>query len=144
MCILRLRSIVMTMNKRLSEQSRAVFIRNEHFNNYNPWWPREDIAFCPSCPCCFADRPRIHTDISLIPRCDNPWKDTDFAFSVWSVLYHGIGQYCLCMLVALTDIFVIKLFSYDLKDHTFILQTRASTTPFRLYNGWCHPRTSTS
>jgi hypothetical protein len=42
----------------------------------------------------------------------------------------------LCMLVALMDIFVIKLFSYDLKDdHTFILQTSASTTPFRLYNG---------
>jgi hypothetical protein len=38
------------------------------------------------------------------------------------------------MLVALIDIFVIKLFSYDLKDHTFILQTPASTTPFRLYN----------
>ena len=35
-----------------------------------------------------------------------------------------------CMLVALIDIFVIKLFSYDLKDHTFILQTLASTTPF--------------
>jgi hypothetical protein len=35
----------------------------------------------------------------------------------------------LCMLVALIDIFVIKLFSYDLKDHTFILQTSASTTP---------------
>ena len=52
--------------------------------------------------------------------------------------------YCLCMLVALIDIFVIKLFSYDLKDHTFILQTPASTTPFRLYNGWYHPRTSTS
>jgi hypothetical protein len=33
------------------------------------------------------------------------------------------------MLVALIDIFVIKLFSYDLKDHTFILQTPASTTP---------------
>jgi hypothetical protein len=30
------------------------------------------------------------------------------------------------MLVALIDIFVIKLFSYDLKDHTFILQTPAS------------------
>ena len=28
------------------------------------------------------------------------------------------------------DIFVIKLFSYDLKDHTFILHTPASTTPF--------------
>jgi hypothetical protein len=41
----------------------------------------------------------------------------------------------LCMLVALIDIFVIKLFSYDLKDHTFILRTSASTTPFRLYNG---------
>jgi hypothetical protein len=27
------------------------------------------------------------------------------------------------MLVAFIDIFVIKLFSYDLKDHTFILQT---------------------
>jgi hypothetical protein len=39
------------------------------------------------------------------------------------------------MLVALIDIFVIKLFSYDLKDHTFILQTPASTTPFRFYNG---------
>ena len=48
------------------------------------------------------------------------------------------------MLVALIDMFVIKLFSYDLKDHTFILQTPASTTPFRLYNGWYHPRTSTS
>ena len=47
--------------------------------------------------------------------------------------YHGIGQYCSCMLVALIDIFVIKLLSYDLKDHTFILQTPASTTPFRLY-----------
>ena len=35
----------------------------------------------------------------------------------------------LCMLVALIDIFVIKLFSYDLKDHTFMLQTSASTTP---------------
>ena len=46
-----------------------------------------------------------------------------------------IGQYCLCMLVALIDNFVIKLFSYDLKDHTFILQTPASTIPFRLYNG---------
>jgi hypothetical protein len=42
----------------------------------------------------------------------------------------------LCMLyTALIDIFVIKLFSYDLQDHTFILQTPASTTPFRLYNG---------
>ena len=41
----------------------------------------------------------------------------------------------LCMLVALIDIFVIKLFSYDFKDHTFMLQTSASTTPFRLYNG---------
>ena len=30
---------------------------------------------------------------------------------------------------------LIKLFSYDVKDHTFILQTPASTTPFRLYNG---------
>ena len=46
-----------------------------------------------------------------------------------------IGQYCLCMLVALIDNFVIKLFSYDLKDHTFILQTPAYTIPFRLYNG---------
>jgi hypothetical protein len=36
----------------------------------------------------------------------------------------------LCMLVVLIDIFVIKLFSYDLKDHTFILQTPVSTTPF--------------
>ena len=37
----------------------------------------------------------------------------------------------LCMLVVLIDIFVIKLFSYDLKNHhTFILQTPASTTPF--------------
>ena len=45
-----------------------------------------------------------------------------------------IGQYCLRMLVALIDNFVIKLFSYDLKDHTFILQTPASTTPFK-YNG---------
>jgi hypothetical protein len=26
----------------------------------------------------------------------------------------------LCMLAALNDMFVIKLFSYDLKDHTFI------------------------
>ena len=34
----------------------------------------------------------------------------------------------LCMLVALIDIFVIKLFSYDLKDHTFMLQISASTT----------------
>jgi hypothetical protein len=41
-------------------------------------------------------------------------------------------------------IFVIKLFSYNLKDHTFILQTPASTITFRLYNGWYHPRTSTS
>ena len=41
----------------------------------------------------------------------------------------------LYMLVALIDIFVIKLFSYDLKDHTFMLQTSASTTHFRLYNG---------
>jgi hypothetical protein len=32
----------------------------------------------------------------------------------------------LCMLVALIDIFVIKLFSYDLKDHTFILQKQKS------------------
>jgi hypothetical protein len=48
------------------------------------WWPREDIAFCPSCPCCFADRPRIHADFSLIPRCDNPWKDANFAFSLWA------------------------------------------------------------
>jgi hypothetical protein len=77
----------MTRNKRLQVQSRVVFIMNEHFNNYNPWWPRDDIAFCPSCPCCFTDRPRIHMDFSLIPRCDNPWKDTDFAFSVWAVLY---------------------------------------------------------
>jgi hypothetical protein len=50
------------------------------------------------------------------------------------IVGHGIGQYCLCMLVALIDIFVIKLFSYALKDHTFILQTPASTTSFRLYN----------
>jgi hypothetical protein len=41
----------------------------------------------------------------------------------------------LYMLVALIDIFVIKLFSYDLKDHAFMLQTSASTTHFRLYNG---------
>ena len=41
----------------------------------------------------------------------------------------SIGQYCLCMLVVLIDIFVIKLFSYDLKDQTFILQAPASTTP---------------
>ena len=34
----------------------------------------------------------------------------------------------LCMLVALIDIFVIKLFPYDLKDHTFMLQISASTT----------------
>jgi hypothetical protein len=34
----------------------------------------------------------------------------------------------LCMLVVLIDIFVIKLFTYNLKDHTFILQTPASTT----------------
>ena len=87
MCILRLRSIVMTKNKRLQVQSRVVFIMNEHFNNYNPWWPREDISFCLSCPCCFTDRPRIHTDFSLIPRCDNLWKDADFAFSIWAVLY---------------------------------------------------------
>jgi predicted nucleic acid-binding Zn ribbon protein len=40
----------------------------------------------------------------------------------------------LCMLVALIDIFVIKLLSYDLKDHTFMLQTSVSTTPFRLLN----------
>jgi hypothetical protein len=33
------------------------------------------------------------------------------------------------MLVALIDIFVINFFSYDLKDHAFILQTPASTTP---------------
>jgi len=33
------------------------------------------------------------------------------------------------MLVALIDMFVIKLFSYNLKYHTFILQTPASTTP---------------
>jgi hypothetical protein len=33
------------------------------------------------------------------------------------------------MLVALIDIFVIKLFSYDIKDHAFILQTPASTPP---------------
>ena len=87
MCILRLRSIVMTKNKRLQVQSRVVFIMNEHFNIYNPWWPREDTAFCPSCLCCFADRPRIHTDFSLIPCCDNPWKDADFVFSLWAVLY---------------------------------------------------------
>ena len=87
MCILRLRSIVMAKNKRLQVQSHVVFIMNEHFNNYNPWWPREDIVFCPSCPCCFADHPRIHTDFLLIPRCDNPWKDADFAFSLWAVLY---------------------------------------------------------
>jgi hypothetical protein len=78
--------IKITKNKWLQVQSRVVFIMNEHFNNYNPWWTREDIAFCSSCPCCFADRPRIHTDFSLIPRCDNPWKDVDFAFSLWTVL----------------------------------------------------------
>jgi hypothetical protein len=58
-----------------------------------------------------------------------------FIVGLGTVQTLGIGQYCLCMLVALIDIFVIKLFSYDLKDHTFILQTPASTTPFRLYNG---------
>jgi hypothetical protein len=61
-----------------------------------------------------------------------------------SALHNMVYQYCLCMFVVLIDIFVIKLFSYDLKDHIFILQTPASTTPFRLYNGWYHPRTSTS
>jgi hypothetical protein len=140
MCILRLRSIMMTKNKRLQVQLRVVFIMNEHFNNYNPWWPREDIAFCPSCPCCFADHPRIHTDFSLIPRCDNPWKDTDFAFSIWAVLHHGIGQYCLCMLVALIDIFVIKLCSYDLKDHTSFYIHRRLIPLKALSNGWYHPR----
>jgi hypothetical protein len=34
------------------------------------------------------------------------------------------------MLVVLTAIFVIELFSYDLKDHTFILHTPASNTSF--------------
>jgi hypothetical protein len=34
------------------------------------------------------------------------------------------------MLVVLTAIFVIKLFSYDLKDYTFILHTLAFNTPF--------------
>jgi hypothetical protein len=37
MCILRLRSIVMTKNKRLQVQSCVVFIMNEHFNIHNPW-----------------------------------------------------------------------------------------------------------
>jgi hypothetical protein len=32
------------------------------------------------------------------------------------------------MLVVLIDIFVIKLFSYDLEVHTFILHTPVSTT----------------
>jgi hypothetical protein len=34
------------------------------------------------------------------------------------------------MMVVLTDIFVIKLFSYNLKDHTFIVHTPASNNPF--------------
>jgi hypothetical protein len=106
MCILRLRSIVMTRNKRLQVQSRVVFIMNERFNNYNPWWPREDIAFCPSCPCCFADRPRIHTDFSLIPCCDNPWKDTDFTFTVWAVLYM-LDVYFLTFRLSLLVFFLI-------------------------------------
>jgi hypothetical protein len=47
----------------------------------------------------------------------------------------------LCMLVALMDIFVIKLFSYDLKDdHTFILQTSASTNDTK--NTFISPITS--
>jgi hypothetical protein len=50
------------------------------------------------------------------------------------ILYNFVTDN-LCMFVVLIDIFVIKLFSYDLKDHIFILQTPASTTPFRLYNG---------
>jgi hypothetical protein len=47
----------------LQVQSRVVlvFIKNEHFNNYNP--------FCPSCPCCLADRPRIHYNTSSAVRC---------------------------------------------------------------------------
>ena len=38
-----------------------------------------------------------------------------------------IWQYRLYMLVVLIDIFVIKLFSYDLEVHTFILHTPAYT-----------------
>ena len=51
-----------------------------------------------------------------------PWP-----YVIHHLHFMNIGQYCLCLLVALIDIFVIKLFSYDL---TFILQTSASTTPF--------------
>jgi hypothetical protein len=36
-------------------------------------------------------------------------------------------------LFALIDIFVIKLFSYDLKDHTFILQTPRLLPPLKTY-----------
>jgi hypothetical protein len=54
-----------------------------------------------------------------------PWP-----YVIHHLHFMNIGQYCLCLLVVLIDIFVIKLFSYDLKDHTFILQTPASTTPF--------------
>jgi len=38
------------------------------------------------------------------------------------------------MLVVFLDIFVIKLVSYGLKDHTFILHTPESTTPFLAVN----------
>jgi hypothetical protein len=90
MCILRLPSIVMTKlkNKRLQIQSRVVFIMNEYFNNYNPWWTREDIAFCPSCPsqspclikdyrnaeltsspCVYVDSPRNNMDMTDRTRC---------------------------------------------------------------------------
>jgi hypothetical protein len=34
------------------------------------------------------------------------------------------------MLVELTNIFVIKLFYYDLKDNTFIVHTPAANTTF--------------
>ena len=51
-----------------------------------------------------------------------PWP-----YVIHHLHFMNIGQYCLCMLVALIDNFVIKLFSYDLKDHTFSLQTPAST-----------------
>jgi hypothetical protein len=44
-------------------------------------------------------------------------------FGLFLTFRSKLFQYCLCMLVALIDIFVIKLFSYDLKDHTFILDT---------------------
>ena len=52
------------------------------------------------------------------------------SFTLHEHVSADIGQYCLYMLVVVIDIFVIKLFSYDLKDHTFILQTPASTIPF--------------